>query len=63
MQFRGMADTYMPDIEDGLKKVIAMDWDTLIPGHPGAGRQANRHQGQCPRSTRLPAGPFGRGEE
>ena len=27
----------MPDIEDGLKKVIAMDWETLIPGHPGPG--------------------------
>jgi glyoxylase-like metal-dependent hydrolase (beta-lactamase superfamily II) len=38
--FRGMADTYLPDIEDGLKQVIAMDWDRLIPGHPGPdGRQ------------------------
>ena len=37
MQFRQMADTYVPDIEDGLKKVIAMDWTTLIPGHPGPG--------------------------
>ncbi|HLH89816.1 MAG TPA: MBL fold metallo-hydrolase [Xanthobacteraceae bacterium] len=37
IQFRGMADTYLPDIEDGLKKVIAMDWETLIPGHPGPG--------------------------
>jgi glyoxylase-like metal-dependent hydrolase (beta-lactamase superfamily II) len=38
--FRSMADTYLPDIEDGLKKGIAMDWDRLIPGHPGPdGRQ------------------------
>jgi len=37
IQFRGMADTYVPDIEEGLKKVIAMDWERLIPGHPGAG--------------------------
>ena len=37
IQFRGMADTYVPNIEDGLKKVIAMDWDKLIPGHPGPG--------------------------
>jgi glyoxylase-like metal-dependent hydrolase (beta-lactamase superfamily II) len=38
--FRGMADTYLPDIMEGLKKVIAMDWDRLIPGHPGPdGRQ------------------------
>jgi glyoxylase-like metal-dependent hydrolase (beta-lactamase superfamily II) len=37
VQFRGMADTYVPDIEGGLKKVVAMDWQTLIPGHPGPG--------------------------
>jgi glyoxylase-like metal-dependent hydrolase (beta-lactamase superfamily II) len=37
VQFRGMADNYLPDIEDGLKKVIAMDWEKLIPGHPGPG--------------------------
>jgi glyoxylase-like metal-dependent hydrolase (beta-lactamase superfamily II) len=37
VQFRGMADTYVPDIEAGLSKVIAMDWQTLIPGHPGPG--------------------------
>ncbi len=37
VQFRGMADNYLPDIEDGLKKVIAMDWERLIPGHPGPG--------------------------
>ena len=37
IQFRGMADTYVPDIEEGLKKVIAMDWEMLIPGHPGPG--------------------------
>src|SRR5262249_57289572 len=38
--YRGMADTYLPDIEGGLKKVIAMDWERLIPGHPGPdGRQ------------------------
>jgi haloalkane dehalogenase len=37
VQYRGMADTYVPDIEEGLKKVIEMDWETLIPGHPGPG--------------------------
>jgi len=37
VQFRVMDDTYIPDIEEGLKKVIAMDWETLIPGHPGPG--------------------------
>jgi glyoxylase-like metal-dependent hydrolase (beta-lactamase superfamily II) len=37
VQFRGMADTYVPDIEESLKKVIGMDWNILIPGHPGPG--------------------------
>jgi glyoxylase-like metal-dependent hydrolase (beta-lactamase superfamily II) len=37
VQFRQMADTYVPDIEEGLKKVIDLEWETLIPGHPGPG--------------------------
>src|SRR5215472_4241414 len=37
VQFRGMADNYLPDIEDGLKKVIAMDWERMINGHPSPG--------------------------
>jgi len=37
IQFREMADTYVPDIEQSLKKIIAMDWDKLIAGHPGLG--------------------------
>jgi glyoxylase-like metal-dependent hydrolase (beta-lactamase superfamily II) len=37
VQFRNMADNYVPDIMDGLAKVIAMDWETLISGHPGPG--------------------------
>jgi len=37
IQFRGMADTYVPDIEESLQKVINMDWDRMIPGHPGPG--------------------------
>jgi glyoxylase-like metal-dependent hydrolase (beta-lactamase superfamily II) len=36
-QFRVMADTYLPDQEETMKKVLEMDWDRLIPGHPGAG--------------------------
>ena len=36
-QFRIMADTYVPDQEESIKKILAMDWDKLIPGHPGAG--------------------------
>lgn len=37
VQFRGMADTYLPETFDGLKKVLAMDWDRMITGHPGPG--------------------------
>jgi len=33
---RGMIDSYPIEWEDSLKKVMAMSWDTLIPGHPGA---------------------------
>jgi glyoxylase-like metal-dependent hydrolase (beta-lactamase superfamily II) len=30
-----MLDSYPIEWEESLKKVMAMDWDTLIPGHPG----------------------------
>ena len=33
---RGMIDSYPLEWEDALRKVHAMDWDKLIPGHPGA---------------------------
>ena len=33
---RGMIDSYPVEWEDSLTKVLAMDWDKLIPGHPGA---------------------------
>jgi len=33
---RGMIDSYPIEWEDSLKKVQTMDWDKLIPGHPGA---------------------------
>jgi len=32
---RGMIDFYPVEAEASLKKIIAMDWQTLIPGHPG----------------------------
>ena len=37
VQFRQMADTYVPDIEASLQRLIALDWETMIPGHPGPG--------------------------
>ncbi|HYC46345.1 MAG TPA: MBL fold metallo-hydrolase [Burkholderiales bacterium] len=33
---RGMIDSYPLEWEESLKKLIAMDWEKLIPGHPGA---------------------------
>lgn len=33
---RGMIDSYPIEWEESLKKVMAMEWDRLIPGHPGA---------------------------
>src|SRR6516165_5944222 len=36
-QFRVMADTYVPEQEESMRKILAMDWDRMISGHPGAG--------------------------
>jgi hypothetical protein len=39
VEFRIMADEYLPDLEESIQKILTMDWDRLIPGHPGpAGR-------------------------
>ena len=34
---RGMIDFYPLEAEDSIKKVLKMDWERLIPGHPGPG--------------------------
>jgi glyoxylase-like metal-dependent hydrolase (beta-lactamase superfamily II) len=34
---RGMIDFYPLESEDAIAKIIAMDWDRMIPGHPGPG--------------------------
>ncbi len=34
---RGMIDFYPTESEASIKRIIAMDWDRLIPGHPGPG--------------------------
>jgi glyoxylase-like metal-dependent hydrolase (beta-lactamase superfamily II) len=34
---RGMIDFYPLEAEESIKKVLAMDWERLIPGHPGPG--------------------------
>jgi glyoxylase-like metal-dependent hydrolase (beta-lactamase superfamily II) len=33
---RAMIDSYPLEWEDSLRSVMSMDWDKLIPGHPGA---------------------------
>jgi glyoxylase-like metal-dependent hydrolase (beta-lactamase superfamily II) len=34
---RGMIDFFPLEAEESIKRILAMDWDRLIPGHPGAG--------------------------
>jgi glyoxylase-like metal-dependent hydrolase (beta-lactamase superfamily II) len=34
---RGMIDFYPLEAEGAIKQVMSMDWDRLIPGHPGPG--------------------------
>ncbi|MBX9592575.1 MAG: MBL fold metallo-hydrolase [Hyphomonadaceae bacterium] len=34
---RGMIDFYPLESEDSIKTIIAMDWERMIPGHPGPG--------------------------
>jgi glyoxylase-like metal-dependent hydrolase (beta-lactamase superfamily II) len=34
---RGMIDFYPLEAQDSIKRILAMDWERLIPGHPGAG--------------------------
>lgn len=37
VQFRDMPDGYLPDWFESLDKVLALDWTSMIPGHPYAG--------------------------
>lgn len=41
---RGMIDSYPLEWEESLRKVIAMDWERLIPGHPGPGGRLGTKQ-------------------
>jgi glyoxylase-like metal-dependent hydrolase (beta-lactamase superfamily II) len=34
---RGLIDFYPFEAEDSIKQILAMDWERLIPGHPGVG--------------------------
>jgi glyoxylase-like metal-dependent hydrolase (beta-lactamase superfamily II) len=37
MPARGMIDFHPLEAEESIKRILAMDWDRLIPGHPGPG--------------------------
>ena len=41
---RGMIDFHPLETEEFLKKVLAMDWERLIPGHPGVGDRLGSKQ-------------------
>ena len=45
---RAMIDSYPIEWEDSMRKVLAMDWDKLIPGHPGTpnGRLGTKQDAQ-----------------
>jgi glyoxylase-like metal-dependent hydrolase (beta-lactamase superfamily II) len=38
MPGRGMIDFYPLEAEQSIKRILAMDWERLIPGHPDIGR-------------------------
>ena len=37
VQFRDLPDGFLPDWFESFDKVLALDWDRMIPGHPYAG--------------------------
>ena len=45
---RGMIDIYPLETEEFIKKVIALDWERMIPGHPGqpGGRLGTKQDAQ-----------------
>jgi glyoxylase-like metal-dependent hydrolase (beta-lactamase superfamily II) len=44
MPGRGMIDFYPLEAEQSIKKVLGMDWDRLIPGHPDSGGRLGTKQ-------------------
>jgi glyoxylase-like metal-dependent hydrolase (beta-lactamase superfamily II) len=37
VNWRNMPDSWPIEWEDGIRKVLALDWERMIPGHPGPG--------------------------
>lgn len=46
VMWRNMPDSYLPDWNESLKRVLALDWDRLIPGHPYDGRLGTKQDVQ-----------------
>jgi glyoxylase-like metal-dependent hydrolase (beta-lactamase superfamily II) len=42
MPGRGMIDFYPIEAEQSIKRILAMDWERLIPGHPDGGRLGSK---------------------
>jgi glyoxylase-like metal-dependent hydrolase (beta-lactamase superfamily II) len=41
---RGMIDFYPLEAEESIKRILAMDWERLIPGHPDSGGRLGTKQ-------------------
>ena len=41
---RGMIDFYPLEAEQSIKRVLSMDWERMIPGHPGVGDRLGTKQ-------------------
>jgi glyoxylase-like metal-dependent hydrolase (beta-lactamase superfamily II) len=46
LNFRNMPDSYLPDWDESLRRVIALDWERMIPGHPYVGRLGTKQDVQ-----------------
>jgi glyoxylase-like metal-dependent hydrolase (beta-lactamase superfamily II) len=42
MSGRGMIDFYPMEAEQSIQRILAMDWERLIPGHPDGGRLGSK---------------------
>ncbi len=60
--WRSMPDSWLDEWEASLKRVLAMDWDRLIPGHPGPGRPT-RQQAGCREPAAIHDRSRGRGQK
>lgn len=42
--FRNLPDSYLPEWQQGLDRALALEWDQLVPGHPGPGGRLGTKQ-------------------